>query len=214
MSQILAAFKKYHHLPKQDLGCRKFYLQWKSCIQYVCKKFLIFTPFHSSQYRQPCTCLGYPFRRNVGFAKAPLYAYMLYAQPKWGQFFFSLFRVIFSLFLELFRVNFFSLLQYFSCSVEFYRLYDRISQFTFRLTPKCLIAGHGWSDGGVGGVAPPNIFKFVRKLIKSLSCTKRVRHSICYELLFFLVIIVGQLVAIPFPPTEGASEHHCFWGLE
>ena len=60
--------------------------------------------------------------------------------------------------------------------------------------------------GGVEGVAPPNIFKFARKFVKSQSRSKRVGHCPFCDLL--LVTIVGQLVKTPPPPTEGVSAHH------
>ena len=45
--------------------------------------------------------------------------------------------------------------------------------------------------GGVGGVVPPNIFKFARKLVKKQPSCKRVGKRI------FLVTIVDQLVNPP-----------------
>ena len=50
--------------------------------------------------------------------------------------------------------------------------------------------------GGVGGIAPPNIFKFARKLVKRQPCCKR--GWLQYFLgLFVLITIVGQLVKTP-----------------
>ena len=53
---------------------------------------------------------------------------------------------------------------------------------------------------------PPNTLKFVRKLVKSKSCCKRVDYSSLCDL--FLVKIVGQSVKMPPPPMESVSAHH------
>ena len=51
---------------------------------------------------------------------------------------------------------------------------------------------------------PPNTLKFVRKLVKSKSCCKRVDYSSLRDL--FLVKIVGQSVSAP-PPQWKVSQH-------
>ena len=59
----------------------------------------------------------------------------------------------------------------------------------------------GCADGRRGGVAPPSIFKFARKLVKSQLGSKRVGHSIFCDLFLLLsnnlITIGGQLVRTP-----------------
>ena len=71
-----------------------------------------------------------------------------------------------------------------------------------------MLGGEGWE----GVVVPPNIFKFVRKLVQKQPCCKRVVKSILCDR-FFIAIIVGQLAITPPPPTEGVSAHHCMFVL-
>ena len=51
------------------------------------------------------------------------------------------------------------------------------------------------TEGTWGDIAPPNIFKFARKLVKRQPCCKRDGNSIFCDL--FLLVIVGQLVKTP-----------------
>ena len=75
---------------------------------------------------------------------------------------------------------------------------------TFRFRPLMEDHFQGCADGGMGSVAPPSIFKFARKLVKSQPCCKRVGHSNFCDL--FLVTIVGQFVKMP-PPQRKVSRH-------
>ena len=66
---------------------------------------------------------------------------------------------------------------------------DEIFYSCFRHFKSALFSDRqGYANGGHGGITPPNIFKFVKKLVKSLLCCKTVGHNI---------FLVGQLVKPP-----------------
>ena len=67
-----------------------------------------------------------------------------------------------------------------------------------------LVADWGAKDVPMGGVVPPSISTFARKLVKSQPFCKRIGHSIFCDL--SLVTIVGQLVKTP-PPQQKVSRH-------
>ena len=60
--------------------------------------------------------------------------------------------------------------------------------------------------GGRGGVAPPNVFKHARKLVKRQPCCNRVSNSTLSDL--FLSNNSEPVGQYP-PQTKGVSAHHC-----